>query len=141
MKRIFKLNEFSFSEAELETPDTLMECLRRMEHSQINAPGYATKLFQAVTNQNSFDSVAWSDVGFDILARPKLQEFVASLAEWHQTHRVEKQFLPDILADSFRNTAWVKEDLTAAGMAPGQLTVNPSGIQNPIEVSHSRLSM
>lgn len=147
MIRKFNLNEFSFSDDDLDTPDTLMECLRRMEPSQINASGYATKLYQAVTNQNSFSSDAWCAVSFPDsaikpeLARRQLQTFIASLAEWHQTYGVEQQFLPDILADSFYVTDWVQEDLTSAGMAPGQLTFNPSGIQNPIEVSHSRLSM
>lgn len=141
MKRSFKPHEFFFDDADLATPDKLLACLSRMDPLRINATGYAFQLYQAVTNQNSFDSDEWFDVGFEIGARPQLQKFVAELGQWHQTYGVEKQFLPDILADSFLNTSWVKEDLIAAGMAPCQdLAKQPKDVHQ-IQASHTSLSM
>lgn len=140
MKRTFKPNEFAFEQSDLDTPDKFMATLKRMDHDSINTPGYASQLFQAVTNQNSFDSDAWFDVGFEIGARPQLQELATSLAKWHDLHKVKSMFLPDLLADSFVNTSWVKEDLTAVGLVPGQSPGRrPDQIQ--IEASHTSLSM
>lgn len=141
MKRNFKPNEFPFDDNDLSTPTNLMACLKRMDHDSINTPGYATQLHQAVTNQNSFDSDAWFDVGFEIGARPQLQEFAGALSKWHQLHGVQKQFLPDILADSFLNTSWVKEDLTAVGLVPGGVPPQRPKDQVEISVSHTSLGM
>ena len=141
MKRSFKPNEFSFDDSDLETPDKLMACLTRMDHTSINMPGYASQLFQVVTNQNSFDSDEWFDVCFEIGARPQLQEFATSLVKWHKLHDVNKQFLPDILADSFVNTSWVKDDLTSLGLVPGQLPQKRPEDAITIQASHTNLGM
>lgn len=141
MKRSFKPHEFVFDDADLATPDKFLACLNRMDPLRINATGYAFQLHQAVTNQNSFDSDEWFDVGFEIGARPQLQKFAAQLGQWHRTHSVDKQFLPDLLADSFLNTPWVKEDLTAAGMAPSQDWAKRPEDVHQIQASHTSLSM
>lgn len=147
MKRKFNLNEFSFNDDDLATPDKLMECLKRTDPAKINEHFYATKLYQAVTNQDSFSSDEWCTVSFpdseldSVDARMQLQTFIAALAEWHQTNAVDKQFLPDILANSFYVTSWVQEDLTAAGMVPGQLIVKPLDTKYSVEVLHNSPSM
>lgn len=141
MKRNFKPHEFPFDDNDLSTPTKLMACLKRMDHDSINAHGYSFQLHQAVTNQNSFDSDEWFDVCFEIGARPQLQEFAGALSKWHQLHGVAKQFLPDILADSFVNTSWVKEDLTAVGMVPGESPQKRPTDQIKIEASHSSFEM
>lgn len=141
MDYIFKLNEFSFSDDDLATPDKLMKCLRRTDPAKINEPFYATKLFDVVTNRDIFTSDEWYDLGFEVHARSKLQDFVTNLNEWHQTNVVKQQFLPDILVLSFPNTSWVQEDLTAAGMVPEKFVVQTLDTKYSVEVLHSNPSM
>ena len=121
MPRTFKPEEFVFNDNDFATPGKLLACLGRMDPAHINTPGYAKKLYDAVTNEGNFDSDEWVDMCFEIGSRAQLREFAGVLSTWHQENSVQKQYMPDILASSFSKTPWVQEDLTAVGMAPSGL--------------------
>lgn len=139
MKRTFKLNEFAFTPSDLDSPGALLATLGRMDPTQINTPGYASQLYQAVTNQGNFDSDSWFDISFEICSRQDLQDFSSKLASWHQEHAVKQLFLPNILADSAINTPWVKEDLENMGILS---QASPQKInENIVQTSFTNMSL
>ena len=141
MKRSFTPAEFPFDDSDLDTPASFMACLNRMKPESINTPGYASKLFQAVTNQDYFDGDDWFDICFERKAIPQLQEFAKELVEWHEKNDVKQQFMPNMLAGSFLNTPHVKEELTAIGFVPGEMFQKAPVGEIKIEVSQTSFGM
>lgn len=145
MKRTFNPNEFAFEQSDLDTPEALLATLNRMDPSSINTPGYASKLFQAVTNQNNFDNDAWVDMCMDICAKQQLQDFTQELGKWHESHNVKQLFLPDILADSYAHSAtskgWVHTIVDNAGIAPGAETGKRPTSEHQVQINHTGMGM
>lgn len=145
MKRTFSPSEFAFEQSDLATPASLLATLDRMDSTKIATPGYASKLFQAITNQNSFDDDLWIDLCMDVGHAKDLTDFTGALAQWHEKNNVKQLFLPDIVADSYAHSAatngWVHPIVDNAGLTPGaEPSKKPKG-EHQVEISTTSLSM
>lgn len=145
MKRTFSPSEFAFEQSDLDTPASFLATLNRMDSAKIATPGYASKLFQAVTNQNSFDNDEWIDLCMDVGHASKLISFSNELGDWHEKNNVKQLFLPDIMADSYAHSAanngWVHQIVDGAGLTPGaEPSKRPKG-EHQVQASLTNFSM